>query len=68
MLYVLCVEVQLADNIQWEPDEQQYAVAYVVFSSVGGSVVGPIVGAFVQRYLDWRWVSNIGPSHTYATN
>lgn len=39
----------------WDADDQQYAVAYVVFSSVGGSVVGPIVGAFSQRYLDWRW-------------
>ena len=39
----------------WESDHQQYAVAYVVFSSVGGSVLGPIVGGFVQTYLDWRW-------------
>ncbi|KAH0265991.1 MFS transporter, partial [Aureobasidium melanogenum] len=28
----------------WEADEQQYAVAYIVFSSVGGSVLGPVVG------------------------
>ncbi|KAI9818059.1 MAG: hypothetical protein M1827_000683 [Pycnora praestabilis] len=39
----------------WQADDQQYAVAYIVLSSVGGSVVGPIVGAFVQRYLSWRW-------------
>ncbi len=39
----------------WEPDDQQYAVAFIVLSSVGGSVVGPIVGAFQTRYLDWRW-------------
>ncbi|KDN47012.1 MFS general substrate transporter [Tilletiaria anomala UBC 951] len=39
----------------WEPDVQQYAVAYVVFSSVGGSVLGPIVGGFVQANLHWRW-------------
>ncbi|KND87978.1 hypothetical protein TOPH_07346 [Tolypocladium ophioglossoides CBS 100239] len=32
-----------------------YAVAYVVFSSVGGSVLGPIVGGFTEEYLDWRW-------------
>jgi predicted MFS family arabinose efflux permease len=31
----------------WEPDSQQYAVAAVVFSSVGGSVLGPVVGGFV---------------------
>lgn len=35
----------------WESDKQQYAVAYVVFSSVGGSVLGPVVGGFVQQYL-----------------
>ncbi|KAH6683634.1 multidrug transporter [Plectosphaerella plurivora] len=39
----------------WESDTQQYAVAYVVFSSVGGSVLGPIVGGFTEEYLDWRW-------------
>lgn len=42
----------------WEADTQQYAVAFVVFSSVGGSVLGPIVGGFVeQQYpsLTWRW-------------
>jgi hypothetical protein len=38
----------------WEADNQQYAVAYVVFSSVGGSVLGPIVGGFTEEYLDWR--------------
>lgn len=38
----------------WEADTQQYAVAYVVFSSVGGSVLGPIVGGFCEQYLDWR--------------
>jgi len=39
----------------WESDTQQYAVAYVVFSSVGGSILGPIVGGFSEQYLDWRW-------------
>jgi MFS family permease len=39
----------------WESDTQQYAVAYVVFSSVGGSVLGPIVGGFVEQWLEWRW-------------
>ncbi|KAI9704293.1 MAG: hypothetical protein M1836_007154 [Candelina mexicana] len=39
----------------WEADDQQYAVAFIVLSSVGGSVVGPIVGAFQQRYLSWQW-------------
>ncbi|EFX03700.1 major facilitator superfamily transporter multidrug resistance [Grosmannia clavigera kw1407] len=39
----------------FESNEQQYAVAYVVFSSVGGSVLGPIVGGFIQDSLNWRW-------------
>lgn len=39
----------------WESDTQQYAVAFVVFSSVGGSILGPIVGGFTEAYLDWRW-------------
>ncbi|MCO5566243.1 hypothetical protein L7F22_019919 [Adiantum nelumboides] len=39
----------------FESDVQQYAVAYVVFSSVGGSIVGPIVGGFVEQNLSWRW-------------
>ncbi|KAF2134931.1 MFS multidrug transporter-like protein [Dothidotthia symphoricarpi CBS 119687] len=39
----------------WEPDNQQFAVAFIVFSSVGGSVLGPIVGGFVEQFLAWRW-------------
>ncbi len=39
----------------WESDNQQYAVAFVVFSSVGGSVLGPVVGGFSEEFLDWRW-------------
>jgi multidrug resistance protein len=39
----------------FEPDKQQYAVAFIVFSSVGGSVLGPVVGGFVEAYCNWRW-------------
>jgi len=39
----------------WEPDEQQYAVAYIVLSSVAGSVIAPIIGGFVGEYLSWHW-------------
>jgi MFS family permease len=44
----------LAD--MWEPDEQEYAVAFLVLSSVGGSVVGAIAGGFVEKYLSLSWV------------
>ncbi|KAI1351921.1 MFS general substrate transporter [Xylaria sp. FL0043] len=42
----------------YEADRQQYAVAYIVFSSVGGSVLGPIVGGFVEIMAPgqaWKW-------------
>ncbi|KAL8735187.1 MAG: hypothetical protein Q9166_001063 [cf. Caloplaca sp. 2 TL-2023] len=39
----------------WEPNDQQYAVAFVVFSSVGGSIFGPIIGGFSEKYLRWTW-------------
>lgn len=36
-------------------ETQQYAVAFVVLSSVGGSIFGPIIGGFVETFLHWRW-------------
>lgn len=39
----------------FHPENQQFAVAYIVLSSVGGSVVGPIIGGFQEQYLSWRW-------------
>ncbi|KAL7627226.1 hypothetical protein AAE478_004002 [Parahypoxylon ruwenzoriense] len=42
----------------FESDRQQYAVAYIVFSSVGGSILGPIVGGFVELLPSaeaWKW-------------
>ena len=44
----------LAD--MWEPDEQEYAVAFLVLSSVGGSVVGAIAGGFVEKHLSLPWI------------
>lgn len=36
-------------------DDQQYAVAFVVLSSVGGTTIGPIFGGMIETWLDWRW-------------
>ena len=45
----------------WEPEHQQYAVAYVVFASVGGSILGPIFGGFLQEHANWRYESYPAP-------
>lgn len=39
----------------WSADDQQYAVAYIVLSSVGGSVIGPVIGGFIESNLSWHW-------------
>lgn len=39
----------------WDADNQQYAVAYIVLSSVGGSVIGPVIGGFIEANLSWHW-------------
>lgn len=38
----------------WEADQQQFAVAFVVLSSVGGTSIGPFFGAFIERYTKPR--------------
>lgn len=44
----------LAD--MWEPDDQEYAIAFLVLSSVGGSVVGAVVGGFVEARQPLVWI------------
>lgn len=39
----------------WEANDQGFAVAYVVLSSVGGTTIGPIFGGLIQQHLSWRW-------------
>ncbi|KAL1982574.1 hypothetical protein VTN96DRAFT_1160 [Rasamsonia emersonii] len=39
----------------WEPDDQQFAVAFIVLSSVAGSAFAPIAGGPVGEYLSWHW-------------
>lgn len=41
----------------WSADTQQYGVAFVVWSSVSGTTVGPIIGGFLQSFApSWRWI------------
>jgi MFS family permease len=44
----------LAD--MWEPDDQEYAIAFLVLSSVGGSVIGAVVGGFVETLRPLPWI------------
>ena len=41
----------------FEADNQGHAVAFVVFSSVGGSILGPIIGGFIEVHANWRWTA-----------
>ncbi|KAI1114103.1 major facilitator superfamily domain-containing protein [Nemania sp. NC0429] len=36
-------------------EDQEYPLAFIVLSSVGGSIVGPIIGGYVETYLAWEW-------------
>ena len=36
-------------------DNQQWAVAYVVLSSVLGTSIGPVVGGPIEKFLPWYW-------------
>ena len=39
----------------WEPNNQQWAIAFVVLSSVGGTTIGPIVGGPIEKFLPLKW-------------
>ncbi|TEA20731.1 putative efflux pump kojT [Colletotrichum sidae] len=39
----------------YQPEEQQWAVLFVVFSSVFGTSIGPVVGGPIQAFLSWHW-------------
>lgn len=40
----------------FQPNDQGYAVAFVVLSSVGGTTIGPFFGGMCTQWLHWRWV------------
>lgn len=46
----------IADLYHPEDSGFQYAVAFVVLSSVGGAPVGAVIGGFVGQYRDWTWI------------
>ena len=39
----------------WDKEHHQIPVAFVVFASVGGSVLGPIIGGLIEEYASWQW-------------
>ncbi|XXH02215.1 hypothetical protein Hte_008583 [Hypoxylon texense] len=43
-------------------DEQEYPLAFVVLSSVGGSILGPIFGGYVEENLHWTWTRGVSLS------
>ncbi len=46
----------IADLYQPEDSGFQYAVAFVVLSSVGGAPVGAVIGGFVGEFLSLPWI------------
>lgn len=40
----------------YDVDAQQYAIAYVVLSSVLGTSIGPVVGGFIQNFATYNWI------------
>ncbi|KAJ1328092.1 MFS transporter DHA1 family multidrug resistance protein [Microdochium nivale] len=45
----------ITDMFTPDDDDFQYATAFIVFSSVGGSIFGPIVGGYIEQYHSWRY-------------
>lgn len=46
----------IADLYQPEDTGFQYAVAFVILSSVGGAPVGAVIGGFVGQYKTFEWI------------
>ncbi len=34
---------------------QEHPLAFIVLSSVCGSIIGPIIGGFIEEHLHWTW-------------
>ncbi|KAF2724063.1 MFS general substrate transporter [Polychaeton citri CBS 116435] len=39
----------------YQPDEQQFPLAFIVLSSCIGTSIGGVIGGPIERYLGWRW-------------
>ncbi|KAJ5925907.1 sugar transporter [Penicillium verhagenii] len=39
----------------YEPDSQQFPLAFIVFSSCIGTSIGGVIGGPIERFLDWQW-------------
>jgi hypothetical protein len=52
----------IADLYEPEDTGFQYAVAFVILSSVGGAPIGAVIGGFVGQYADWQWIFCAAPS------
>lgn len=46
----------IADLYEPEDTGFQYAVAFVILSSVGGAPIGAVIGGFVGQYREWYWI------------
>ncbi|EYB21369.1 hypothetical protein FG05_04709 [Fusarium graminearum] len=39
----------------YQPEEQQYPLAFIVLSSCIGTSIGGVIGGPIQRFLEWQW-------------
>ncbi|RYO75391.1 hypothetical protein DL766_005619 [Monosporascus sp. MC13-8B] len=49
----------VADLFDHDDPWYQKATLFIVASSVGGSIIGPIIGAPMEEYLHWRWCMHV---------
>lgn len=45
----------ITDMFQNDDPMFQHATSFIVLSSVGGSIIGPIIGGAIEEYYPWRW-------------
>ncbi|KAK8061765.1 hypothetical protein PG994_008131 [Apiospora phragmitis] len=39
----------------YQPEEQQWPLAFIVLSSCIGTSIGGVIGGPIQRFLEWQW-------------